>query len=293
MFDEIAFITFRGIGSGALLTLIALSFNVVHNSSHILNFAQGSLLILGGLIAALLLPEDAGIGLWFVLFAFGTVVMGVLLAVQGYVTLLPLKYSGERDSWLITTMAVSVIIGAILLLTQGPFARTAPNPFPPVRLFGMSTPAAYAFCMVLALVWYAILHWFLTRTRSGLAISALSQDYDAARAAGINVRRLQVFAFLISGLILGSAGFAVAPMMTISPDSGFLYVINGFIAAVVGGLGNNLGALIAGPVVGVISMLATYQLGGEFESTVIFGLMLVALIFRPQGIFGRAQARRV
>jgi branched-chain amino acid transport system permease protein len=94
-------------------------------------------------------------------------------------------------------------------------------------------------------------------------------------------------------LILGSAGFAAAPMMTISPDTGFLYVINGFIAAIVGGLGNNVGALIAGPVVGVISMLATYQLGGEFESTVIFGLMLVVLIFRPQGIFGRALARRV
>jgi branched-chain amino acid transport system permease protein len=138
-----------------------------------------------------------------------------------------------------------------------------------------------------------VLHLFLTRTRSGLAMSALSQDYDAARAAGINVRKLQVVAFLISGLILGSAGFAAAPIMTISPDAGFIYVINGFIAAIVGGLGNNLGALIAGPVVGVISMLATYQLGGQFESTVIFALMLVVLLFRPQGIFGHMQARRV
>jgi branched-chain amino acid transport system permease protein len=293
MFDELAFIVFRGIGSGALLTLIALSFNVVHNSSHILNFAQGSLLILAGLISVLLLPEEAGIASWFALFGVGTLIMGVLMAAQGYMTLLPLKYSAERDSWLITTMAVSVIIGAILLLTQGPYARTAETPFPPVRLFGMSTPFSYVFCMVLALAWFAILHWYLTRTQSGLAMSALSQDYDAARAAGINVRRLQVVAFLISGLILGSAGFAAAPMMTISPDTGFLYVINGFIAAIVGGLGNNVGALIAGPVVGVISMLATYQLGGEFESTVIFGLMLVVLIFRPQGIFGRAQARRV
>src|ERR1019366_7352224 len=98
-------------------------------------------------------------------------------------------------------------------------------------------------------------------TVTGLAISALSQDFDAARAAGLRVRRLQVLAFAISGLILGSAGFVAAPVITIAPAAGLQYVVNGFIAAVIGGMGSNTGALFGGPIVGVISMVATYQVG--------------------------------
>lgn len=293
MFQEIIFIVTRGVGAGALLALVAMSFNIVHRSSHILNFAQGNLLILAGLLAVLFYAPDASLWVWIGGFFAATAIMGVLVGLQGYMTLVPLNYSMERDSWLITTMAVSVIIGAVLLLTQGPFVLTALSPFPNFSMFGMSSPAPYGLCIVLALIWYAVLHWFLTRRPTGLAISALSQDYDAARAAGMPVRRLQVLAFVISGVILGTAGFVAAPLMTISPDAGFRYVINGFIAAIIGGLGNNTGAIIGGPVVGVISMLATYQLGGEYESTVLFALMLIVLMLRPQGIFGNTAARRV
>jgi branched-chain amino acid transport system permease protein len=293
MLQEIIFIVIRGLGSGALLSLVAMSFNIVHRSSHILNFAQGNLLILAGLLAVLFYAPDAPLWLWIAGLIGATVIMGVLVGLQGLMTLIPLNYSMERDSWLITTMAVSVIIGAVLLLTQGPFVLTAISPFPNFSMFGMSSPAPYALCIVLAILWYIGLHWFVTRRPAGLAINALSQDYDAARAAGLPVRRLQVLAFIISGVILGTAGFVAAPLMTISPDAGFRYVINGFIAAIIGGLGSNTGAIIGGPVVGIISMLATYQLGGEYESSVLFALMIVVLMLRPQGIFGNSAARRV
>jgi len=293
MLQEISFIMIRGLGAGALLSLVAMSFNIVHRSSHILNFAQGNLLILAGLMAVLFYAPDASVWFWVLSLLATAVIMGVLVGAQGYMTLVPLNYSMERDSWLITTMAVSVIVGAILLLTQGPFVLTAISPFPNFSMFGVSSPAPYALCILLAAVWYVGLHWFVTRWPAGLAINALSQDYDAARAAGLPVRRLQVLAFVISGVILGTAGFVAAPMMTISPDTGFRYVINGFIATIIGGMGNNTGAIIGGPIVGVVSMLATYQLGGEYESTVLFALMIVVLMLRPQGIFGNTAARRV
>lgn len=292
MLEELSFIIFRGLGAGGLTALIALSFNIIHTSSRVLNFATGNLLIAAAFVSALFLTPASGLLPWLVCLVLATLGMGVFVAIQGYVTLLPLKYS-EENSWLVTTMAASVIIGAVLLLTQGPYVRSASDPFPPFRLFGMSTPAAYGLCIFLALFWFFALRLFLSRSWAGLAISALSQDYDAARTAGIPVRRLQVLAFFVSGLILGSAGFMAAPIMSISPDAGFRYVINGFIGAIVGGLDNNLGGVIGGFLVGVLSMISIYTVGGEFESAIILGLLVVILMIRPQGLFGRIQARRV
>jgi branched-chain amino acid transport system permease protein len=151
----------------------------------------------------------------------------------------------------------------------------------------------YALAVLLALAWYAGLRWFHARTMTGLAISAIAQDLDAARAAGIRVRRLQLYAFAVSGAIVGSAGFIAAPVMSISADSGIIYVLNGFIAAVIGGLGSNLGALIGGPLVGVASMYAAYSYGGQFQNVVSLALLIGVLMVRPQGLFGRTRARQV
>jgi len=293
LFGEFIFIGVRGVGLGALFALVAMGFNIVHRSSHVLNFAQGNILVLGGLGAFLLYTDGTGAAPWLLALLGVTALLGLLVGAQGWLTLLPLRYSNEQDSWLITTMAVSVIIEAGLLLTQGPFVRSTQSPFPPVTLYGMRTPAPYVLSIALMIAWYLALRWFLSRTVTGLAISALSQDFDAARAAGLRVRRLQVLAFAISGFILASAGFVAAPVITIAPAAGLQYVVNGFIAAVIGGMGNNTGALIGGPIVGVISMFATYQVGGEFQGVILLVVMVAVLMVRPQGLFGNAAARRV
>jgi branched-chain amino acid transport system permease protein len=291
--DEFLFIAVRGIGAGALFGLIAMSFNIVHNSSHILNFAQGNMLVLGGLGAYLLTQGGMGLAEWTVMLLVTAAALGVIIAVQGYITLLPLGYSAEAHSWLITTMAVSVMIGSIMLITLGPYSATVNSPVPGLLMFNMYVPSPYFFSIGLLVAWYIALHLFLTRTLPGLAINALSQDYDAARAAGLKVRRLQVLAFAISGLIVGSAGFAAAPVITITPDSGLKYVINGFIASVIGGIGNNTGALIGGPIVGLVSAFAAYKIGGEFETATLVLLLVLVLLIRPQGILGATSARRV
>lgn len=291
--DEFVIILVRGIGLGAVFSLVAMSFNVVHNSSGILNFAQGNMLILGGLFGYFTLPQDPELGRWLLLVPAAALVYAAVLAVQGYVTLLPLRSSVEQQSWLITTLAVSVIIGAVILIAQGPFALSVKSPLPNFALLGTRTPTAYGLVVLLTLLWYAGLRWFYTRTLTGLAISAIAQDVEAAQTAGILVRRLQVLAFAISGAIVGSAGFVAAPVMSISADSGIIYVLNGFIAAVIGGLGSNTGALIGGPLVGVASMYAAYRFGGQFQNLVSLALLIGVLMLRPQGLFGRTQARRV
>ncbi len=291
--DELLIIVVRGLGLGAIFALVAMSFNVVHSSSGILNFAQGNLFVLGGLFAFVFLPARPSVLSWWLLLPAATLVLAVVLAVQGWVTLAPLRSSIEQHSWLITTLAVSVIIGAVLLVVQGTTQQTVKSPFQSLSFGGIRTPAPYALCIVLAIAWYLGLRWFHARTLTGLAISAIAQDLDAARAAGLRVRRLQIIAFAISGMIVGSAGFVAAPVIAIANDSGIAYVVNGFVAAVVGGLGSNLGALVGGALVGVASMYAAFEYGGEFQNAVSLTLLIGVLMLRPQGLFGRPAARRV
>jgi branched-chain amino acid transport system permease protein len=291
--DELLIIVVRGLGLGAVFALVAMSFNVVHSSSGILNFAQGNLFVLGGLFAFVFLPAEPSIAWWFVLLPLATIALAALLALQGWVTLLPLRSSIEQHSWLITTLAVSVIIGAVLLIVQGTTQQTVKSPFQSLSFGGIRTPAPYVLCVVLAIAWYLGLRWFHARTLTGLAISAIAQDLDAACAAGLRVRRLQIIAFAISGMIVGSAGFVAAPIIAIANDSGIAYVLNGFVAAVVGGLGSNLGALVGGALVGVASMYAAFEYGGEFQNAVSLALLIGVLMLRPQGLFGRPAARRV
>lgn len=291
--DELLIIAVRGIGLGSIYALVGMSFNVVFNASGILNFAQGNMLVLGGLFAYLVLPTAPDVAHWVTWLPAAAIALAALMAVQGVITLMPLRSSVEQHSWLITTLAVSVIIGAVLLLYQGAAQSTVRSPFSNFTVMGTRVPATYAVTIILALVWYVALWLFHTRSLTGLAISAIAQDLDAARAAGLRVRRLQVTSFAISGLIVGTAGYAAAPAMAIANDSGLAYVMNGFVAAVVGGLGSNLGALVGGAMVGLLSMYAAFEYGGEFQNAVSLALLVGVLMLRPQGLFGRVAARRV
>ncbi|MEW6645270.1 MAG: branched-chain amino acid ABC transporter permease [Pseudomonadota bacterium] len=292
MLSEILIIVIRGIAIGSIFATIAMSFNIVHGATNIFNFAQGNMFILGG-FAAYMLANQVGLAWWLTMLAVAGVGIAAIVAFQGYVTLLPLRSSVEQDSWLISTVSVSVIIGALLMITQGPFAYSVSNVVPSFRIFGTRTPGSYGLSIFAMIFWFVALRLFLRKTFIGLAISALSQDFDAARAAGLPVRRLQLVAFAISGLMVGSVGFLVAPVISVSPDAGLKYVLNGFVAAVVGGIGSNLGTLIGGPLVGIATMITAYKIGGAYQDLASLLLLVAILMLRPQGLFGRVTARRV
>src|SRR3954466_515852 len=291
--EELAVIIVRGLGLGAVYALVAMSLNAVHRASGIFNFAQGSMLVLGGMIAARYMPNVPDPYRWLLFLPVATIALAAIMTIQGYITLLPLRSSVEQHSWLVSTLAVSVLIGAVILLIQGNAQMLTTSQFPSFPVFGTRTPAPYIMTIILALLWYVALHWFHSRTLTGLSISAVAQDLDAARAAGLRVRRLQLLAFCISGLIIGSTGFTAAPILALANDSGVAYVTNGFVAAVVGGIGNDLGALLGGALVGVLSMYTAFAYGGEFQNVVTLGLLVAVLMIKPEGLFGTPAARKV
>ncbi|WP_342643655.1 branched-chain amino acid ABC transporter permease [Rhodoligotrophos ferricapiens] len=291
--EELGIILVRGLGLGAVYALIAMSLNAIHRASGIFNFAQGTLFVVAGILAALTMPASPNPYLWLAVLPLAAITLAVAMAAQGYLTLLPLRSSVEQHSWLVSTLAVSVLIGAVILLIQGNNQVLTTSQFPSFPVFGTRTPAPYILAIIAALFWYGALRWFHTKTLTGLSISAIAQDLDAARAAGLRVRRLQVMAFGLSGLIIGSAGFISAPIIALANDSGLPYVTNGFVAAVVGGIGSDTGALIGGALVGVISMYAAFEYGGEFQNVVTLGVLILVLMIRPEGLFGTPAARKV
>ncbi|MGO4837754.1 branched-chain amino acid ABC transporter permease, partial [Rhizobiaceae sp. 2RAB30] len=164
---------------------------------------------------------------------------------------------------------------------------------PSFELLGMATSMPHLVLPALTLSWYAALAIFFRRSLTGLALSALSQDQEAAASAGLNVRKLQILSFAISGVVIGMAGYAAAPIITISPESGIRYVISGFVVAVVGGIGNMTGALVCGPIIGLIAMMSTYHFGGQYQGLVSTVILTLILLFRPSGLFGAHSARRI
>ena len=293
MIDDIILIAVRGVGLGAIFALLALGLNVIYNATHILNFAQGSMFVLGGLMGVIATELGYGSLPWLLAMAGSGLVIALVMAVQGWVTLLPLRESTHQHSWLITTLAVSIIISALLLLLQGPWSTQITSPIPWFTVRGMRTPVPYLVLPILALLWFVALRCFARWSLTGLALSALSQDLEAAAAAGLRVRRLQVLSFFISGLIAGTAGFAAAPIISIAPEAGLRYVVAGFVAAVVGGMGSMLGAIVCSPIIGLIAMFAVYELGGKYEGFVSLIILSLMLALRPSGLFGANALRRV
>lgn len=291
--EELAITLVRGIGEGAVFALVAMSLNVIFNATGILNFAQGDWVVVGGLFAFLYLGSSAGPLEWALLALGIAGAVGVLIVVQGYATLLPLRSSVEQHSWLVTTFAASAIITSLILIFQGPEQLVVRNLFGTFSFLGVRHPFTYPLLLGLAVVVFLALRWFYGHTLVGLAMHALRQDLDAARAAGAPVRRLQLLAFAMSGIIVGATGFVGAPVLGLSQAAGIHFVLNGFIVAVVGGLGNQFGALLAGPLLGMLSVLSIFTVGGEFEQAVSLAVLISILLVKPEGVFGRPAARRV
>lgn len=291
--QELVITLVSGIGQGAIIALVAMSLNVLYNASGILNFAQGDFLVLGGVVTFVTVESKSPVIMVIGIVIMAGIIISITMGVQGVLTLARLRSSVEQHTWLVTTLAASAILESGILLVEGPAPLVVPNRLGTFELAGVRLPWLYPILFAIAIVAFVALYTFHRRTTVGLAMSALRQDLDAARAAGANVRMLQLGSFAISGLLVGVAGALAAPVVTLSQASGIGYALNGFSAAVIGGLGNHFGALIAGPVLGIVTEVAVFHLGGQYEQIAPLILLAIVLLWRPRGVFGQTALRRV
>jgi branched-chain amino acid transport system permease protein len=279
-----------GLAIGMLYASAALVYNVMYSTSKVLSVTSGHLAMLGGVFGAwfvntLQLPWGLGL--------LGAIAVG---AVFGWLTeVLAIRRvlnRGEDHLWLLSTLALATMVQQGVALWWG----TEPRPFP--RLFEQDFNSGVLdqkFWLPIGItVLMAIgLELFYRRTMYGKLFMAMSEDAFAARARGVPTDRIRVMSYVLAGALGGLAGFAAGQLTFAYFALGLTLTLNGFIALAVGGLGSNLGALIGGTALGLLSAFASYWFGGEYQQTFAVGLLMVVLLVKPAGLYGSLKVRQV
>jgi branched-chain amino acid transport system permease protein len=299
----------NGLTLGSLYALIAVGYTVVYGIVQLINFAHGEVFMIGafGALSTYLLFFDGQTAVWILpLMIIGAMIASVTTAVlMERVAYRPLR-NAPRLAPLITAIGISVFLQEFVRLfydkvpgADFPSAKQR-IPFPqidvvtgPALEFGGVTIERASFFTVGSLaVCSVLLWWFINRTKMGRGMQAVSQDKDTARLMGINVDRVIVVAFALGALLAAIAGVAQGfQNNNINFKIGFLAGLKAFTAAVLGGIGNIAGAVVGGLVLGVAEAMAVQFIPGQFggspwKDVWAFVLLILVLVFRPQGLLG-------
>jgi branched-chain amino acid transport system permease protein len=282
-----------GLGLGSMYGLLALGFYITFAVSQTVNFSQGSSMMLGAVFA-----YTFAVTLGWAL-PVAVVAALLLCAVYGVlVERLGIRPFVKRGSnaWLIATVAIGIIADNAVLFTFGKEPRGFPMPSSlggSMQVFGVGVSPLQLAIPLVGLGLAGALHVFSRRTRLGKALLAVVQNRDAAQLMGINVKLAIAAAFAVSTMLAGIAGILIAPLFNVHSDMGTLFGLKAFAVAILGGLTSAWGVMIAGLLFGVTEALITALAGSSYTQIVTFTLVIVALALRPNGLFGRAEVKKV
>lgn len=282
----------NGVGIGLVYGLIAIGFCVIYNASGIVNFAQGVFVMLGGMFAHSLLTQ---MGVPMVLSALISIVLvaAVGLAVQFLIISPMWKRKAPLFAIILATLAVQLLIEQVVILTLGDQPRT----YPEFTLGGPLKigPIAFGYQLFWILGCGALmvlaLSLFFNRTRVGRALRACSQNREAAALLGIPVGNMLMLSFALSAALGAAAGILITPTQYTAYSVGGPFGINGFIAAIIGGFGSAPAALIGGIFLGIVQSGAIVFFGAGFKNVVALTILLIVLLFFPNGLFGGLHKR--
>ncbi len=291
-----------GITTGCVYALVALGYTLVYGILELINFANGDVFMLGGMFtityATSLFGLHHGQGavtvpILFAVLVFSMLSCGLLNAGIELIAYRPLR-GAPRLAPLITAIGVSFIIEDIGLAWKGPNYVTAPDVLPHSNVFSIAGVEYTWNKLIVVLITIPVLlglSYLVQRTRQGKAMRATAQDKDAAAMMGINVNRTISFTFLIAGALAGAAGFVYALYVTtVRFDQGFQLGLIAFTAAVLGGIGNLPGAVLGAVLIGLIQAfnegLNWHAPGSDWTESIVFSILILILVFRPEGLLG-------
>jgi branched-chain amino acid transport system permease protein len=296
-----------GFTNGALYALIALGYTLVYGILELINFAHGDVFMIGGMIAATFVVQVFSLGdhpsasslvpAILVSLAVGMAGCGLLNATIERIAYRPLR-GAPRLVPLITAIGMSFILEDIALIWKGPRSVELPQLLPTGNIFTIGTCpncVTYTwdkFFVVLVTVPTLVgLVWLVQYTRRGKSMRAVAQDKDAASMMGISVNLTISFTFLLAGALAGIAGTVFSFYQTsIRYDTGFQIGLFAFTAAVLGGIGNLPGAVLGAMLIGLIEAfnngLPWLSPGPAWTEAIIFLILILILVFRPQGLLG-------
>ncbi|AQR66823.1 branched-chain amino acid ABC transporter permease [Aquaspirillum sp. LM1] len=282
---------FSGLTVGATYALAALGFTLIYNASHVINFAQGEFIMLGGMLAVMFVQLGLPLPLALLLAIVLPALVGILvekLAIE------PVK-GAETVSLIIITIGASLVIRGLVQVWLGKGAHSLPafSGDTPIVLLGATLMPQSLWVLGVTAVVVALLWYFFKFTLLGKAMLATSYNSLAAELVGIHTGKVLFISFALSAALGALGGVLVTPITLTSYDVGIMLGLKGFVAAVVGGLGNGLGAVLGGLLVGLLEALGAGYVSSAYKDAIPFGLILFILFFMPQGLFGARTTERV
>lgn len=299
---EIVEYVLNGALFGSTYSLVAIGFTLIFGVIHRLNVAHGATIMVaayaGATISILLGGDSYAV---MVLALAASVVAGALVAaVVELVAFRPLKDASYMTPF-VTTIGVTIILEeSFLHISRAvPFFYPEYSPFPSILedavipLGDVVVRGLYLVIFGIALALMLALHFWVARTRTGRAIRTMEENPDIASLMGVDVGRIEMLVFAVSGALAGAAG-ALIGMATgsVSPFMGANLLLVGFVVIVLGGMGNMYGAMVGGIVVGVLESLTVGLLSATWKQALLFTLLFVVLLVRPEGLFARAGVKR-
>ncbi len=285
-----------GLVFGSIYAIMTMGLTLVYGCLRTLNMAQGSFGMVGG-YAAWLVCEQAGAPP-FVGLVFGAIVAALVGIFTHFISVKPLVGRKDIDIEMtayISTLVVSISFSAAIILLFGARNKDLdPLIDGRLKIFGTVTVAWQQIAVaVAAFICLGALSLLLNRSRHGLSIMAVAQEFDAARLMGVPAKRVYYVTMALAGLLGGIAGVLLAPLYFVSPSAGDLPILKALTVAVVAGLGSIRGTIYAAFIIGLIEALTATYVGSLWSLPVLFGIIVVFMIVRPYGLLGKPEEERL
>jgi branched-chain amino acid transport system permease protein len=280
-----------GVTVGAVYALVALGFTIIYNASDVVNFAQGEFVMLGGMITVFAHMAGLPLPLAALIAIAATAAVGVAL---NKLAIEPAR-GAPVVSLIIITIGASIFIRGVSQLVFDKQLHRFPafSGDTPIQILGATILPQSLWVLAGAIAVFVGLWLFFTRTLTGRAVLATSNNRLAAQLVGINTNWVMTLSFALSAAIGALAGVLVTPITNTSYDVGIALALKGFAAAMLGGMGNPKGALVGGILLGLIEALTAGYVSSVYKDAAAFVVILVVLFAMPSGIFGRKSTDRV
>jgi len=282
---------FSGITVGATYALVGLGFSIIYNASNVINFAQGEFVMLGGMATVFLYDAGLPMPLAMAMAVAITVVAGMALerfAVE------PAK-GASIVTLIIITIGASIFLRGLAEVLLGRNFRSLPpiSGSVSINIGGALVMPQSLWVIGGTIVTVTALGWFFNRTMTGKAMVASASNPVAARLVGINPNFILLLSFALSAMLGSIAGILITPISLAYPSVGIMLGLKGFCAAILGGLGNPMGAVLGGLIVGISEAMTAGYISSAYKDAVAFIIILGVLFLRPNGLFGRSGTERV
>jgi branched-chain amino acid transport system permease protein len=282
---------FTGLGIGSIYALVALGFVLIFRATNVVNFAQGDFAMLGA-FSMVVLCIDLELPYWLgiLITLVAMLVFGALFNLAVYY---PLRNRGFHPV-IISTIGASILLENGVLAAYGPRPQTLPSFF---SFQGFSVgpiffDSQYLLILGVAVVMVTLQYLFFERTLLGKKMQATSQDKEMASLLGIPVALMIMLTFIYSSALGGLAGILVAPILFVSVGMGSSIALKAFAASIIGGFGDVTGAIVGGLALGVVETFGAAYISVPYKDAFAFVVLVVFLLFRPQGLFGEKVAQK-